>query len=210
MDTKELFLTIQNSTDYKHEKHGIDWKYIVNHEERRVYVLVQETKTKQDWFYNFLAFPVPAKLRGETVWIHAGWKFLAEKLMKLVEEDMKDLPDYDYVFTGWSGGAAVAEYLGAMLIYKHGIDTYRVSNPKKAYFVGFAQPAYCYTLESLYHITASYYRYVNYLYDNDWIRYFTPFCKRDSISTIEPDFEPKTLDERHRVYGKATLRPKEI
>ena len=202
MNTRDLFLIIQNSQDYKHEKHGIDWKYLVSHEERRVYVLVQETKTKQDWFYNFIFFPVPAKLRDNCwVWIHAGWKYLAKKLMKLVEEDMKDLPDYEYVFTGWSAGAAVAEYLGAMLINKYGL---------KAYYVGYAQPAYCYTKDSLSHITGCYYRYINYLYDNDWIRYFTPFCKREFISTIVPDFEPKTLDERHRVYGKATLKPEEI
>lgn len=205
MDTQELFLTIQNSTDYREDPEGcqINWKYIKKGQ--TVYILCQETKTKKDWFYNFLFFPVLAKINGKFVLLHFGWYLLAKKLFKYVVYDLMyddNLGDANsIVFTGWSAGAAVAQIVGAMVADRCW---------DKLSFCGYGMPAFCWTQKSRIHLETLFFNYVNFLYERDWIKYIVPFCKRYVNGIIKPWTEPKTLDERHRVYGKSALSPAEI
>lgn len=224
MELKELFLVIQNSTDYREDPDGseLNWKYLRDDENKLLFILVQETKTKKDWLYNFLFIPRIYKYYGQRVIVHSGWYRLARKLATFILYDMyygelKPYTDYQIVFTGWSAGAAVAQLAGTIVqsrfyypnldeMMKHG----KHDLTGQLQFVGYGQPAFCFGKKSVERMKAPYFGFINFLYEKDPIRFVVPFCSRFTNGTIKPEKDPKTWDEKHRVYGKSKLKPSEV
>ena len=224
MDTQELFLTIQNSTDYREDPAGfqINWKYIRNDEEKAVYILVQETKTRKDWRFNFQFLPRIYKYYGQRVAVHSGWYKLANILANYILYDLrygelKEVSGYRFIFTGWSAGAAVAQIAGTIIqskffypsvesILEHG----KHDLTGQLEFVGYGQPAFCYGKKTVERMKAPFFGYINFLYQSDPIRFVVPFCSRYTNGQIIPEMQPQTWDEKHRIYGKAKLKPAEV
>lgn len=214
METKELFCVIQNSRDWQTDDKGKDLQYkiMLNHEERRVYILVEETKTRKDWFYNFLFLPFPFRLKkGTWLIVHSGWLYLSKTLFECVKKTILYTPElnraffggYEVLFSGWSAGVPLVELLAARFC--------KAKLVEKPLLVGFASPAYCYGKKTAATIKGLFSEYLNYLWYNDWIKYVVPLCKRNVRGDVfEKDAPCKTLDERHRIYGKGELLPGEI
>ena len=213
MDAQLLFLTIQNSIDWQTDDKGKDlqFKIMVSDEEKRIYILVQETKSKKDWLHNFLFLPFPFRLsKGNWIIVHAGWLYLSSILSDCLKKELFGFKfyepvknGYDIVFAAWSAGVAIAELTATRLVKEK-----LIAQPQ---FVGYASPAYCYGQKSADKIRGQFAIYYNFLWFKDWIKYLVPFCARNTSGEVLANGAPcKTLDERHRIYGKGLLIPKNV
>lgn len=210
MTYEKLFQIIQNSRDYRTDSEGLgtDWKYY--EEEGKTYLLFQETKNDEeskfrDWFFNFLFIPCPFFFRGHILWFPLGAVIQAKTSFKYIAYDIKygtfSIKDNKLISTGWSAGGISAIITALMLLKKYSLDIKVIT---------YGTPACCFTKKTIKVIEEAVTYWRDYLHQRDWIGYFIPFYKRKATLTVVPRFEPHTLDERHRVYGKAMYNPEEI
>lgn len=193
----DLFNEIQLSRDYNLDKKtGANWRYSINDREKRIFVELQETKTFWDWLFNFLVIPVTIKNRkGKKMTVPLGFYLQAKAVFNYVYEDWLDgkFPNgYQWIFTGWSQGGVSCAILGFLM------DGIVFGN-----LIMYGTPSFCFNQKSLDVLYSCFGTVENFLYEYDWIRHLVPFCKRPPSTNVQPQNpdEPKTLDQRHRVYG---------
>ena len=192
----DLFNEIQLSRDYSHDKKtGVDWRYNICKKEKRIFVELQETKTGYDWIFNFLVIPKTVKNGKKKITVPLGFYLQAKAVFDYVYEDWlngKFPLGYQWFFTGWSQGGASAAILGFLM------DGIVRSN-----LIMYGTPAFCLDQKSLDTLCGSFGWVENFLYEDDWIQPLVPLYKRPPSTNVEPKNpdEPKTLDQRHRVYG---------
>lgn len=198
---KQLFLEIANSTDYTTNKlTGASWRYYVDEADRRVYVQLQETKTFQDWLFNFLIIPVKLKREdGEYIRVPLGNYLQFKSVYKDIIETVKPYLEEHYILytTGWSQGAITA----GLLSFYMGADDWN-----KCILYGCPKFLKDWTSISTYYGTVN---YVNFLYPDDPIKEVVP-CYKELPGTVMdgfvPDFPPVTLDDKHRIYGHSSYK----
>lgn len=201
----DLFNEIQLSRDYYEDpKTGVNWRYHVDDEAKRVYIEFQETKTDnnwKDWFYNLLVIPKTVKsTHGEKIKVPLGFYLQAKAACSYILADFYGTRGihlsnlYEWYFVGWSLGGAVAGISGFILGEMFGV---------KRHLIQYGTPSYCYNEKSLQTLCGNFSTVSNFLYKNDWIKPLVPFCKRPPSTNVQPQNpdEPKTLDQRHRCYG---------
>ena len=74
---------------------------------------------------------------------------------------------------------------------------------KSVHYIGWGIPAFLWGKKSLATFISAFDSVVSFLYSNDWIKSLIPLYKRPvsyDVKPVNPDV-PKTLDQRHRVYG---------
>lgn len=200
---RQLFLEIANSTDYKTNKlTGASWRFYVDEADKRVYVQFQETKTFQDWLFNFLIVPVKLKRKdGKYIKIPLGnylqFKSVYKDIIKAVEPYIKAY--YDLYTTGWSQGAVTAGQLAFF-------DNYFNHSQKSCIMYGCPKFLKDSASVSTYYTSV---HYVNFLYSEDPIREAVPCYKKlpDTVTYgFVPDFPPVTLDDKHRIYGHSSYK----
>ena len=101
--------------------------------------------------------------------------------------------DFDWYFCGWSQGGMSAGIAGFML---KGVV-------KSVHYIGWGTPAFLWGKKSLATFINALDSVVSFLYTDDWIKSLIPLYKRPvsyDVKPVNPDV-PKTLDQRHRVYG---------
>lgn len=199
---KQLFLEIANSTDYTTNKlTGASWRYYVDEDDKRVYVQFQETKTILDWLYNFLIFPVKLKTTNGSIRVPLGNYLQFKSVYKDILEAIKPYSNskYDVYGTGWSqGGVTVGLFF-----------FYTVANKVDMYWnkcIMYGTPKFLKDDNSV-ATYESVVEYENFLYPDDPIRDVVPGYKRVKNTVSDgyvPDFEPVTLDDKHRIYGHST------
>lgn len=194
---KQLFLEIANSTDYENNKlTGASYKFMIDDADKRIYVLLQETKTWLDWLFNLLIIPVKLKNgRGDCIKVPLGNYLQYKSIRDIVVSTIwasGHAASYKVISAGWSQGAVTAAlfafdtYYNSCVLYGCPRFLKRVCDR-----VAFENTA----------------KYVDFLYPDDWIRKLVPgYCRpmRTVDEGFVPDFEPKSLDDRHRVYGHCT------
>ena len=195
---KQLFLEIANSTDYKTNKlTGASWRYYVDESDKRVYVQFQETKTWQDWIFNFIIIPVKLKNDfGQWIKVPLGNYLQFKSVYKEITEIIKPYLDNGYqLFTsGWSQGGVTTGLFGFM-------------NPF-ATIIMYGTPKFLKRKEDVetYDTVVD---YINFLYPDDPIRDVVPDYHRPTRTMSDgfvPDFPPESLDDKHRIYGHATYK----
>ena len=195
---KQLFLEIANSTDYKKNwATGASWRYYIDEADRRVYIQFQETKTWQDWIFNFIVIPVKlGMVKGISIKVPMGnylqWKSVYKDIVSIVNPYYEK--GYDVYVTGWSQGGVTAGLFGFAYPYAH---TVMYGTPK---FLKKQQDIETYdkTVD-----------YINFLYPDDPIRDVVPDYYRPTKTMSDgfvPDFPPVSLDDKHRIYGHATYK----
>lgn len=193
----ELFNELQLSRDYIHDKRsGADWRYHVDDAARRVYLEVQETKTGLDWLHNINVIPVKiTNPVGKSITVPMGAWQQAEVILNDVLQHLKEHANYtyDWYFCGWSQGGMSSGIAGFML---EGICT-------KLHYIGWGTPAFLWGKKSLTVFYSAFITVDNFLYSDDWIKSLIPLYKRPASYDVKPvnPNVPKTLDQRHRVYG---------
>lgn len=211
MKYKDLFLLIANSTDYQHDKlTGADWKIVLNHDEKRILVLLQETKTWWDWIFNFLIIPICIGKDGEKIVVPLGFYLQAIRVYKKIhyEISLKQLGlKYEVVFTGWSQGGVTSAIISYLYIKNDckGMKTWE----NNCRLIIYGTPRFLFGMKSsmnFFNCFESYSictktRYDVFLYHGDWIRFFVPFAQKFVSKDVVPDMVLKTLDDKHRVYG---------
>lgn len=198
---KQLFLEIANSTDYTTNKlTGASWRYYVDETDKRVYVQFQETKTFQDWLFNFLVIPVKLKREdGKYIKVPLGnylqFKSVYKDVIKAVKPYIKE--QYTPYTAGWSQGAVTAGQLAFFDVSFNLFGCILFGCPK------FLKDE---TSVTTYH---TFVRYVNFLYPEDPIKEAIP-CYKELPDTVTdgfvPDFPPVTLDDKHRIYGHSSYK----
>ena len=195
---KQLFLEIANSTDYKTNKlTGASWRYYVDEADKRIYVQFQETKTWQDWIFNFIVIPVKLEAEpGISIRVPLGNYLQFKSVYKEIIETIKPYIDkgYQLYTTGWSQGGVTAGLFGFMFpaarIIMYGCPRFLKKNEDVINF----------------HIHVS---YISFLYYDDPIREVVPGYKIPALTKTHgfvPDFPPETLDDKHRIYGHSTYK----
>jgi|WetSurMetagenome_2_1015567.scaffolds.fasta_scaffold04051_11 hypothetical protein len=106
----DLFKLIQDSS-YTTSGLSLDWTIYIDHENKRVYLLFQETCGKFDWKMN-LDFPaVPYKQQEHVFRIHQGWakvwKSANDTVMAAFIAACQKYPEYYPTVGGWSYGGSI-------------------------------------------------------------------------------------------------------
>ena len=201
-----LFNEIQLSRDYYEDPQtGVNWRYHIDDEAKRVYIEFQETKTDKDfkdWFYNLLVIPKTIEENNKKITVPLGFYLQANAASTYICADYTrgKLPNlargynYAWYFCGWSLGGAVA-----------GITGFLLQNilANERHLIHYGTPAYCFNKKSLNNLCNSFATVKDFLYKNDWIKPLVPLCKRPPSIDVQPSNpdDPQTLDQQHRVYG---------
>ena len=199
----DLFNELQLARDYYEDPvTGVNWRYTVDDKAKRIYVEVQETKSSKDWIYNLNVLPVKVEdFYGRSITVPMGMRSQSEPIVQDVLDHLNGRktdkclpPSYDWYFCGWSQGGMSG-----------GIAAFRLAAilGLRVHYIGWGTPAFLWGKKSLATFVSSFVSYKNFLFNNDWIGSFIPLFKRpnfEDVIPINPDV-PKTLDQRHRVYG---------
>lgn len=196
----DLFNEIQLSRDYYEDsKTGANWRYHIDDENRRIYIEVQETKTKKDWFYNFLIFRKKINCAGnKKIIVPLGFYLQARPIINDVFNRLcfnYHYDCYEWFFAGWSLGGATAAIAGFVLA--------PIIN-KKANLIMYGTPAFCARKKDVKTLCEGFMSVRNFVYTNDWIFHLIPGWHRPECENVQPDKATETLDQRHRVYGHCT------
>lgn len=205
MTYKNLFLTIMNSRDYIHDsKTGLDIRFQIDNEKKRVYIMFQETKTIRDWIFNFLIYPIKISNGVSFTKVCYGFYRQAKAALKIIKEAIvahNELIAYDIYFCGWSQGAATAAITAYLLT--------EVCPLPNMHYVGYGCPQFCFGNISAAIIFGVFRSVNNFLYEKDWIKNLVPFLKRSAVYNVIPPKTPRDLIERHEVYMDCKY-PKEL
>ena len=193
---KQLFLEIANSTDYnKNWLTGASWRYYVDETDKRVYVQFQETKTIQDWIFNFIVIPKKLVCSNVKIEVPLGnylqFNSIYKDIVKAITPYL--INGYKLYITGWSQGGVTA---GLFAFYMS------LNTQYENRCIMYGTPKFLKDVEPYAHVS-----YINFLYPDDPIKDVVPDYHRPPLtqsSDFVPDFEPVSLDDKHRIYGHSS------
>lgn len=138
----ELFAKIRDAS-YTTSGDSVDWTVQVNDNEKRVYLLFEESRGKRDWINNLNIFVkiykhLPKKLykqqessiKAARGWGDA-WKSCNDEVMEALIKARQEHPDYAVYIAGWSYG-------GAMTVLA--AEDYHYRTGEKPFIVTFGAP----------------------------------------------------------------------
>lgn len=112
-EEQKKFYKLSKTYDYDVVGLDLDYKLIVDDEEKEVILQFEETDSSEDWKNNKLCFPWPLNLDGQIIWTTYGYARIYKSANNVpLEEFCKQLeahPDYKSVIRGWSLGSAIAK-----------------------------------------------------------------------------------------------------
>ncbi len=121
-EEQRKFYYIKRTSDYEVIGEDLDYKIMVNHEQKEVIIQFEESDSDEDWHNNWLFFPWPVKLDKKVVWTTYGYAKIyksAENIpLEQFIEAINSYPDYKVVIWGWSLGSAMAKIIARHLIIR--------------------------------------------------------------------------------------------
>ena len=115
MKYSDLFNLIKK-THYETVGDDLDYQVLIDDAERNVYLLFEESSSKEDWRNNFRWFALPYKpykYPEIKMWVHRGfakvWKSGNDEVMSAFIKGCEDNPEYMPIIAGWSFGGAMAQ-----------------------------------------------------------------------------------------------------
>lgn len=110
MKYSELFKVIKNSGDWIEIGDDVDYKIVVDDNDKIVYLLFKQSDSKRDWQNNF-SFTC-TMYKNKLMRIHRGYAraYLScnDDIMLEFISKVKEHPDYTPVISGWSYGGAMS------------------------------------------------------------------------------------------------------
>lgn len=134
MTNKDLFLYIKNIKIWI--SRGLDVQYTIQtiDEEKKIYLIFQETRSSFDWTINFL---FPAKVYKK-YFIHRGYIKAWKSAKELIQDFVRKTEETGYspVICGWSYGGAMAVLAAEEYNYQTGkkAEVITYGAPKILYF----------------------------------------------------------------------------
>lgn len=114
MEFWKLFKIIKETdhSEYNESGDNVNWIIKVDHEEKKVRLLFEESNGKRDWLNN-LAFPVkPYKKQENVLWVAHGWcnayKSCNDEIQNTFIKTLEENDGYFPIICGWSYGGAMA------------------------------------------------------------------------------------------------------
>ena len=96
-----MFYKIKKTRDYMVIGEDLDYKITVDHGEKEVVILFEETDSPEDWNNNYLIFPWPVNLDGKLVWTTYGYAKIYKSARDVPLDEFCELldeyPDYKVV-----------------------------------------------------------------------------------------------------------------
>ena len=169
------FYSIKYTYDYNEIGCDLDYKIMVNDEDKEVIIQFEETDSDEDWKNNYLIFPWPLKLDNRVVWTTYGYAKIYKSAENIPIDEFYNLiqkyPDYKIVIWGWSLGSAMAKIIARHLTIRTGgqirIDELTTFGDVKCWLNPFySVKKYCDRIRE----------YVN---SNDMITWCMPLYRRD-------------------------------
>lgn len=110
---QQKFYDIKHFSGYKTVGEDIDYAVLVNHSEKEVVLLFEESTSSKDWIHNFRFIPYPVKLDNKRIWTTRGYACAYSSAknipIDLFCQEVKNYPSYRKVIRGWSFGSAMAK-----------------------------------------------------------------------------------------------------
>lgn len=112
-EEQQKFYDIKHTSDYNVVGDDIDYKIIIDNENKRVILQYEESDSNNDWWNNFLFIPWILRLDNKIVWTTLGYAraYKSAENQPLAEFIIEVLahPDYKACIWGWSFGSAMAK-----------------------------------------------------------------------------------------------------
>lgn len=139
MTDSELFLMIKDCKSYKTVGMDVDYCIIRSPNEKRIYLVFEETTSDLDWKINF-TFPMkPYKNQSKIFFAHRGyvkaWKSCNDNIMEDFISSYLLADDFIPTIIGWSYGGAMAQLAAEDFFFRTGIkpDLITFGSPKILY-----------------------------------------------------------------------------
>lgn len=194
----------------KYIKGGESGNYAIelDEENRRMYVLFEESIGKEDWKHNFQFLPIPVKPYKDMkkVWFaHRGfikvYKSIRDDLMLLFKETYKNNDIKTIVIAGWSHGGALAQ------LFLEDLDFNKMTISSGVSLYTFGSPRPFYSKKKVEHL-ADRFDCLNYENGSDIVPKLPPFAYTINTVHIGELFRllkiGKTIDY-HTDYGNSYL-----
>lgn len=179
MKPSKIYDLIKSSV-YTKSGDDVDWTTLVDHEEKKVYLLFQQSVSKRDWQNNF-NFPVKLyKNQQSCLKVARGWgdayKSCNDDIMRILITRHNDNPDYEVYICGWSYGGAMAVIASEDFYFRTGI---------KPHLVTFGAPKPLFGKDTLSYVKSCLADAVQYAHRNDLVTVLPPFIGYRHVNKVE-------------------------
>lgn len=200
MKPNELYNLIQR-TQYVKSGFDLDWKVLVDHNEKKIRLLFCPSNSNKDWFINILGFFPLFKFPISYCW---GWKKVFDNCKGLIFNELllkcNLYPDYGVEISGHSYGGAMSVIAG--------IDFFKISGIKPD-IITFGSPMPLVYFTSIFLARMCLNDVKQYAHRSDIVTYCPPFIGYHNVKTIRlGKFSFKGLfnpNKYHTIYGDESI-----
>lgn len=198
---QKKFYAIKRTRYYDVIGEDLDYKVIVNDQQKEIIIQYEESDSDEDWHNNYLFWPWPLKLDNHVIWTSYGYAKIYksgknEPIDQFYQAFMEH-PDYKVKIWGWSLGSAMAKITARHFIIrtkgKQEIDELTTFGDVKCWYNPFySSKKHCKKIRE-------------YVTPNDLISWCIPICRRDVKCKVGEKYNPKKAkasEEYHTSYEK--------
>lgn len=186
---QDVFYHIKYTYDYEVVGDDLDFKIIVNNEDKEIIIQYEETDSEQDWKNNYRFLIWPLNLDGKIIWTTHGYARVYKSAQNIPIDTfcrfIDFYPDYKIIIRGWSFGSAMAKITARHFVIRTGgevlIDELTTFGDVRCWVNPFfSLKKYCKRIRE-------------YVTSNDMITWCVPFYSRDVTCKVGDKFSLKRL-----------------
>ena len=186
---QNVFYHLKYTCDYEVVGKDLDFKIMINDEDKEIILQYEETDSKQDWKNNCLFLIWPLNLDGKIIWTTHGYARVYKSAQNIPIDTfckfVEFYPDYKIIIRGWSFGSAMAKITARHFVIRTGsevlIDELTTFGDVRCWINPF------YSLKD--HCK----RIREYVTSNDMVTWCVPFYSRDITCKVGDKFSLKRL-----------------
>ena len=186
---QDVFYHLKYTYDYEVVGEDLDFKIIVNNEDKEIILQYEETDSNEDWKNNYRFLIWPLNLDGKIIWTTHGYARVYKSAQNIPIDTFCRLiefyPDYKIIIRGWSFGSAMAKITARHFVIRTGgevlIDELTTFGDVRCWLNPFfSLKKYCKRIRE-------------YVTSNDMITWCVPFYSRDVTCKVGDKFSLKRL-----------------
>ncbi len=186
---QDVFYHLKYTYDYEVVGDDLDFKIIVNNEDKEIILQYEETDSEQDWKNNYRFLIWPLNLDGKIIWTTHGYARVYKSAQNIPIDTfcrfIDFYPDYKIIIRGWSFGSAMAKITARHFVIRTGgevlIDELTTFGDVRCWVNPFfSLKKYCKRIRE-------------YVTSNDMITWCVPFYSRDVTCKVGDKFSLKRL-----------------
>ncbi len=186
---QDVFYHLKYTYDYEVVGDDLDFKIIVNNEDKEIILQYEETDSSEDWKNNYRFLIWPLNLDGKIIWTTHGYARVYKSAQNIPIDTfcrfVDFYPDYKIIIRGWSFGSAMAKITARHFVIRTGgevlIDELTTFGDVRCWVNPFfSLKKYCKRIRE-------------YVTSNDMITWCVPFYSRDVTCKVGDKFSLKRL-----------------